>query len=722
MEIRDFAEQVLFGTTLEVKLAPPGSELTDHRPGHSLAAPEHPGRPAGLRFKRPGEQSRDFPDLRALEQERERGRLLHFFANHELLATELMALVLLRFPEAPSAFRRGVVQTLQEEQDHTRMYCRRMAECGLTFGEMPVSGYFWRAVSPMVHPIDFVAGLSLTFEQANLDYCRQFAAAFQAVGDGRTAGLLDGIYRDEIAHVAHGLKWFRRWKDPAQSDWEAFQCQLKFPLSPQRAKGSVLNVEGRRAAGLDPGFIAELNVFSQSKGRTPRVHIFNPFTDAHLAQGRSFVPGKLQRQLADDLSTIPQFLARQDDVVLVPRRPSAPFLSLLKKAGFPLPEFVEMGSDPVRAIRELSARKLGGVSPWAWGPDSLELLKPLQASLPASSPIPEFASGPGIRGLYGKATSAALLGELLVETDGGEAPWLCTREVVGRAVESLPDALEAIRHFRQLGYPRLVAKETLGVAGSNALRLWEPELLPQQLRWLETTLDRGMTLVIEPWLDRRVDFSMQWEMRSDGLRLLGFTGLLADGRGQYLGNWVEPHPGRPPAAVLRNLPPGAGRDLSLWLERLRARLETWLHSERFVGPIGIDAFLYRDPVGALRVKPIVEINPRMTFGRLALELMRYTHSGTHGRLRLVSRRQVEREGFSDFQSWVRTMIESHPLRFAGEPVPRIQSGVVCLNDPGMVQGVLAIFEVGVGLDGLDILPPGAPGHLPPPTPKPRANP
>ncbi|MEN9732297.1 MAG: hypothetical protein RLZ45_292 [Verrucomicrobiota bacterium] len=694
MEIRDFAEQVLFGTTLEVKLGPPGSDLTDHRPGPSLAAPEHPGRPAGLRFKPPGERSRDFPDLRVLEQERERGRLLHFFANHELLATELMALALLRFPDAPPAFRRGVVQTLQEEQDHTRMYCRRMEECGFTFGEMPVSGYFWRAVSPMAHPMDFVAGLSLTFEQANLDFCRQFAAAFQAVGDDRTAGLLDGIYRDEIAHVAHGLKWFRRWKDPRLSDWEAFQSQLKFPLSPQRAKGGVLNVEGRRAAGLEPGFIAELDVFSQSKGRTPRVHVFNPFTDAHLAQGRSFVPGKLQRQLAEDLSTLPQFLARQDDLVLVPRRPSALFLSGLKKAGFPLPEFVEMGSDPARAVRELSVRKLGGLSPWAWGPDSLELLKPLQSSLPACSPIPGFVSGPGLPSLYSKVTSAALLGELLAEVGGAEAPWLCTREVVGRAVDSLPDALEVIRHFRQLGYVRLVAKEAWGVAGSNALRLWEPELLPQQHRWLTSTLGRGMPLVVEPWLDRRVDFSMQWEMRSDGLRLMGFTGLLADGRGQYQGNWVEPHPGRPPAAVLHSLPSGAGRDLSLWIERLRIRLETWLRAERFVGPLGIDAFLYCDRAGALRLKPIVEINPRMTFGRLALELMRYTHSGTHGRLRLMSRRQVEREGFSDFQSWAQAMSESHPLRFAGDPIPRIQSGLVCLNDPTRVQGILAVFDVG----------------------------
>ena len=54
------------------------------------------------------------------------GRLLHFFANHELLATELMALVLLKFPDAPAAFRKGVLETLKDEQEHTRLYIERM--------------------------------------------------------------------------------------------------------------------------------------------------------------------------------------------------------------------------------------------------------------------------------------------------------------------------------------------------------------------------------------------------------------------------------------------------------------------------------------------------------------------------------------------------------------------------------------------------------------------
>jgi len=115
MELREFAEQVLFATTLGEKLRCP-PDITDELPGAPLATPAMPGRPAELRFKVTGTARGEFPGTRHLEQERERGRLLHFFANHELLATELMALVLLRFPDAPAAFRKGVLQTLKDEQ------------------------------------------------------------------------------------------------------------------------------------------------------------------------------------------------------------------------------------------------------------------------------------------------------------------------------------------------------------------------------------------------------------------------------------------------------------------------------------------------------------------------------------------------------------------------------------------------------------------------------
>ena len=49
--------------------------------------------------------------------------------NSSLL--ELMALALLKFPDAPESFRTGLLNTLKEEQIHTRIYMHRMKQCGL---------------------------------------------------------------------------------------------------------------------------------------------------------------------------------------------------------------------------------------------------------------------------------------------------------------------------------------------------------------------------------------------------------------------------------------------------------------------------------------------------------------------------------------------------------------------------------------------------------------
>jgi uncharacterized ferritin-like protein (DUF455 family) len=724
MELRDFAERILFGTTLEEKLQDPGT-VTDDHPGPAIAAPEAPGRPRELAFKPLGTGKADFPGLHQLENPHERGRLLHFFGNHELLATELMALVLLRFPDAPPAFRRGVLQTLRDEQEHTRLYVRRMHDCGVTFGELPVSGFFWRAVSTMENPIDYVARLSLTFEQANLDFSRHFAGSFRSLGDNASAELLDRIYHDEIGHVAYGLKWFRRWKNPSDSDWAAFCRQLKFPLSPQRAKGPRVNTEGRRAAGLDPEFIAELEVFSQSKGRTPNVYLFNPFAEGFIARGPGFAPVKSQAALARDLANLPQFLGRQDDLVLVPRRPPVRFLASLKQAGFDLPEFVEIAptaSPTSPAASPQLDRKLGALRPWAWGPDSLALLCPCFAQASGESRAPEDCFNPTLARLYSKSWSADFLRDFLQELRGHPlAGLLCDGTDVGRTARSAEEALAEVEAIRRRGHWRVVIKETFGLAGANALRLWEPEILENQRRWIANATHDGREVVVEPWLDRAFDFSIQLERTRSGLEIVGHTGLATDLRGQFQANTAAPDfRNRPPAPVFALLRagtegppdrspardpgemdhapgrldprPNPGRLLEL-LHHLVDRLNARLAPTGYLGPLGIDAFVHRTPDGSHRLKPVVEINPRYTFGRLTLELMRHACPGSHGRFELVNLTAVRKAGFPGFHEFAADLASRHPIRLEGDPVPRLREGAICLNNPETAETCLAVFRL-----------------------------
>src|SRR3569833_112514 len=579
MELREFAEQVLLATTLEEKLRAP-EIITDEHPGSPLLAIEAPGRPVELQFKAQGSGKAEFPGVHRLEKEEERGRLLHFFANHELLATELMALALLRFPEAPAAFRRGLLQTLRDGQAHTRLYMERMRACGIQFGELPVSGYFWRSVATMESPLDYVSRLSLTFEQANLDFCRHFARGFQAVGDEETAGLLERIYRDEIGHVAYGLKWFRKWKNPGESDWEALSRQLKFPLSPQRAKGLTLNVEGRRAAGLDENFVAVLNVYSHSKGRTPGVFVFNPFAEGYFALGKRFTPVKHQLLLARDLANQPQFLCRADDIVLVTKRPETEFLSDLKQAGFALPVFVELKNGRLDQASSVRTRKLGGLRPWAWGPDSVELLQPLFANVSSEMRGINERFNDGIARLYSKAWSAEFLRQVLANRKIAAIAegWLCAEHEVGVAANTLDEALAAVAAIRGRGHHRVVAKLGLGLAGQSAIRLWEPELLESQRQWFANAFKNGQQVVIEPWLERELDFSIQLEMGARALKLCGYAGLINDAKGQFQANWAEPN-------FARRMPNGVTKlcntisDISGGLQRLYAEIFSLLEAE-----------------------------------------------------------------------------------------------------------------------------------------------
>ena len=109
--ITRLASRVLFGNTLEEKLrlSRPESLVYDKPNAPELYRGVIPGRPENLGFASESETRPTFPRTPAMVEEESRGVLLHFFANHELLAAELMALAILKFPNAPRAFREGKV-------------------------------------------------------------------------------------------------------------------------------------------------------------------------------------------------------------------------------------------------------------------------------------------------------------------------------------------------------------------------------------------------------------------------------------------------------------------------------------------------------------------------------------------------------------------------------------------------------------------------------------
>ncbi len=608
------AHRVLFSNSLEEKLrllpldaaedsnpaAPPGS-------GFRFARDFSPSRPENLVFGRKSTYRPSLPGTPALVNEENRGVLLHFFGNHELLAAELMALALLKFPDAPCAFRRGLAKTLREEQIHTRWYVNRMRDCGVEFGQYPLSRYFWDAVSGMECPLDYVSRLSLTFEQANLDYSLHFAKVLAEAGDHASSAILHRIYRDEIAHVGYGLKWFRRWKDQGETDWNALKKRLHFPLSPSRAKGNrtTFNEEGRRAAGFDSDYIEHLSLFERSKGRTPNIFYFNPEAEHRVASWPGpFHPNQNQTSVSRDLELLCAFLARKDDVLLLRRRPGDSHLAKLKRCGLTVPEIEtldrngRLGSDNL-----IVQRKIHRLRPWSIAPDLGELFAPLGA--PAAGDPVSSAWTTSTRSLFSKIDQVRSLGRWM----GTSYPCRSTGEMQS-----------ALTELRSQGFSEAILKRAFSTAGSGMIRLGTDDSSTiSRLRLLQKIAAEG-GLLVEPAHDRVFDFSVQYQIEAGAARRIGFVEQIISPKGVYRGSICQIKFCRDLDSDLARFLMGEAMPLYAEGSPLALELGTWAVARGYEGPLGIDAYVYRNPEGRLCLRPVCEVNPRYTMGRIAHEL------------------------------------------------------------------------------------------------------
>ncbi len=256
MEIRAFAERVLFSESLDEKLRRAEVAFTDENPGEATRA-EVPARPANLQFA-PRRHAPPMPKPGAFGDPAKRAAAHHIMANHELQACEVMAFVLLAFPEAPPDFRLGLAKIIDDEQRHTRMHMQCAADLGTAFGELPVNCYIWKKALDYACVLDYLAGLPLTFEGRNLDHTLEFAELFQNVGDEKSAAVMRVIHREEIEHVRFGWEWLRRLKPPGLSEWDVYCEHLHWPLRPAKAKGETFQRTAREDAGMTEDFLTRL--------------------------------------------------------------------------------------------------------------------------------------------------------------------------------------------------------------------------------------------------------------------------------------------------------------------------------------------------------------------------------------------------------------------------------------------------------------------------------
>ena len=272
--MRERCLAILGSGDLEAKLArpfgPDGALLPDTERGQAQYV-ARPARSAGLEMRAGAAR---LPRPAELASPRARATCLRRFAHHELMAVELFAWALVRWPELDPELRRELALALADEQRHCRMYLERLRAHGEDFGDEPLSDYFWKHV-PAIHahprgPLAFLAALGLTLEQANLDFTLLYADGFRRAGDEASALVSESVHRDEQRHVALAAKWLAKLAPEGEGEVEAYTGSVPFPLEASRAKARSFHAEARRAAGLSDALIEHVRGARATQESRPR--------------------------------------------------------------------------------------------------------------------------------------------------------------------------------------------------------------------------------------------------------------------------------------------------------------------------------------------------------------------------------------------------------------------------------------------------------------------
>lgn len=224
--------------------------------------PSDPGRPARPVLLAPRHMAK-----RSARGQRGRVALLHSLTHIELNAIDMTWDLVGRFIGAPlpRSFFDNWVRVGVEEAKHFELLQRRLAEIGAAYGDLPAHGGLWQTAQDTGD--DLLARLAivpLVLEARGLDVTPGMVERMRETGDAESARILDIIYRDEMNHVAFGLKWFRflcerEGCEPEPTFHRLVRTHFRGRIKPP------FNDRARAEAGLTPGFYKPLAALGSNR-------------------------------------------------------------------------------------------------------------------------------------------------------------------------------------------------------------------------------------------------------------------------------------------------------------------------------------------------------------------------------------------------------------------------------------------------------------------------
>lgn len=338
-----------------------------------------------------------------------------------------------------------------------------------------------------------------------------------------------------------------------------------------------------------------------------KLHVFNPENDLALADGNSnYCPPPMARAIASDLATLPLWFAASEDCVLLPSVIDVEY-ALKMSSIFTMPH-----TCMVPPVNELTA-----VAPWGW---SAQMKRRLRVMGVDEALLPGQQNLELLRTLSNRRAAIDVMRALrLSGIDTPEIPlYLSSPACVAAFINSMP---------------RSVIKAPWSGSGKGiAWGIGRVEVPVEHFYC--GVIKRQGGVVCERYLDKVVDFAMEFSMSHGVVSFAGYSLFTCDG-GAYSGNILAGD-----AEIEDFLQEYVSREvIAVVKERLAIELTRLLQPLDYNGILGVDMMIYRVPCG-FALNPCVELNLRMNMGAVSrIFYDRFVSASSRGRFSVTFYKQ-----------------------------------------------------------------------------------
>ena len=329
------------------------------------------------------------------------------------------------------------------------------------------------------------------------------------------------------------------------------------------------------------------------------IHYFNPGHESAVLNGsRFYQPNANVVKMQEDLAFLPAWYAAPDDFVLTVQPLTDDFLSTIRLLK-PLARAVT--SADFFSNRELLLEE--EAKPWGISPQSVYCFEQLNKQYKLQLKVPEW------KGVYhslgSRSTSRECLSSLID----------CIPEIEERILPLYLSDIKAVEEYVVNSGERQVVKAPYSSSGRGLIWLSPERLVQSEKQVLRGVLKRQKEVSVEPALDKRLDFSMHFEINLAGeVLFVGYSLFQTNVKGAYEKSLLLEQD-----ELEKRITAFIDEELLL---SIRSRLFTFIrqrYSPEYKGNIGVDMLIYQAD-GQYRLNPCVEINMRKSMGYLAIQL------------------------------------------------------------------------------------------------------